>query len=299
MINIFKRPWLYFIISSFILVPGVISLLFNGLRPSIDFTGGTVLEISYTSEQAPSYERLIEIWGESYPIVSVQKTGEKQVVIKSAFVSDEQKQTALAQLNDTFGTIEQLRFETIGPVLSQELLVKTLTAVAIVSLIITAYVWYRFHELRYGVAAIIAMFHDSLILLGSFSLFGKYAGVEVDTLFVTAILTTLSFSVHDTIVVFDRIRELRPKFRRLSFRTVANISVLETLSRSINNSVTIIIMLLALFLLGGSSIRNFALALLIGAITGTYSSPFIAVPCLFLWDWLVEKKHQLSLKRKL
>ncbi len=286
MINLFKHPWLFFIISGLVLIPGVLSLAINGLRPSIDFTGGTVLEIRYTADQDPTIEKLSEIWGESYPVVSVQNTGDKQVVIKSTFVSDEQKQAALMQLGDQYGNLEQLRFETIGPVLSRELLVKTLTALALVSIIITFYVWYRFHELRYGVSAIFAMFHDSLILLGTFSLLGKYAGIEVDTLFVTAILTTLSFSVHDTIVVFDRIRELRPKFRRLPFRTVANTAVIETLSRSINNSVTIIIMLLALYLMGGDSIKNFALALLIGAVTGTYSSPFIAVPFLFFWDWM-------------
>ncbi len=292
MINLFKHPWIFFILSGLILIPGVISLVFFGLRPSIDFTGGTVLEISYSGDVAPSTESLTEIWGESYPVVLVQKTGEKQVVIKSPFVTDEQKQTALIALGETFGTVEQLRFETIGPVLSRELLIKTLTAVALVSFIITFYVWYRFHELKYGVSAIIAMFHDSLILLGVFSLLGKFADIEVDTLFVTAILTTLSFSVHDTIVVFDRIRELRPKFIRLPFRTVANTAVVETLSRSINNSVTIIIMLLALYLLGGDSIKNFALALLIGAVTGTYSSPFIAVPSLFVWDWIVERRRR-------
>lgn len=295
MINLFKRPWLFFFISGIILIPGLISLAVNGLRPSIDFTGGTVLEVSYSGEQEPTVENLSAIWGENYPVVSVQKTGEKQVVIKSAFVTDEQKQTAITQLGDQFGDLEQLRFESIGPVLSRELLIKTLTALALVSIIITFYVWYRFHELRYGVSAIFAMFHDSLILLGVFSLLGKYLGIEVDTLFVTGILTTLSFSVHDTIVVFDRIRELRPKFRRLPFRTVANTAVIETLSRSINNSVTIIIMLLALYLLGGNSIKNFALALLIGAITGTYSSPFIAVPFLFFWDsmasWIQKRKR--------
>lgn len=292
MINLFKRPWLFFIISGILFVPGLISLVLFGLKPSIDFTGGTVLEISYSGDTDPTVEKLTEIWAESYPVVSVLKTGDKQVVIKSAFVTDEQKQTALTKLGETFGQVEQLRFETIGPVLSRELLVKTLTAVAVVSIIITFYVWYRFHELKYGVSAIMAMFHDSIILLGSFSLLGKLAGIEVDTLFVTAILTTLSFSVHDTIVVFDRIRELRPKFRRLPFRTVVNTAVVETLSRSINNSVTIIIMLLALYLLGGDSIKNFALALLIGAVTGTYSSPFIAVPCLFAWDWVVERKSR-------
>lgn len=284
MINLFKRPWIFFLISAMVLVPGIISLVLFQLKPSIDFVGGSVLEIQYSGDQTPTTESLSELWGESYPVVSVQQTGDQQVVIKSPFVSEEQKQQALEQLQTTYGTVEQLRFETIGPTLSRELLIKTLTAIAIVSVIITGYVWYRFRELKYGVSAILAMFHDSMILLGAFSLLGHFRGVEVDTLFVTAVLTTLSFSVHDTIVVFDRIRELRPKFRRFDFPTVVNAAVVETLSRSINNSVTIIIMLLALYLLGGGPIKDFALALLIGAITGTYSSPFVAVPILLYWD---------------
>lgn len=292
MINLFKRPWLFFLLSAVVLVPGIFSLVRFGLLPSIDFTGGTVLEISYTGEPELTMEKLTEIWGESYPVVSAQKTGPGQVLIKSPFMSSDQEQAALETLRTQYELVDQLRFETIGPTLSKELLMKTITAVILVSVIIMSYVWYRFHELKYGVTAILAMFHDSLILLGSFSLLGHFVHIEVDTLFVTAVLTTLSFSVHDTIVVFDRIRELRPKFRRVPFQTIANTAVLETLSRSINNSITIIMMLLALYLLGGDSIRNFALALLIGAVTGTYSSPFTAVPLLLIWDKIADLRKK-------
>ena len=292
MINLFKRPWLFFLLSAVVLVPGIFSLVRFGLLPSIDFTGGTVLEISYAGEPELTMEKLTEIWGESYPVVSAQKTGPGQVLIKSPFMSSDQEQAALETLRTQYESVDQLRFETIGPTLSKELLMKTITAVILVSVIIMSYVWYRFHELKDGVTAILAMFHDSLILLGSFSLLGHFAHIEVDTLFVTAVLTTLSFSVHDTIVVFDRIRELRPKFRRVPFQTIANTAVLETLSRSINNSITIIMMLLALYLLGGDSIRNFALALLIGAVTGSYSSPFTAVPLLLIWDKIADLRKK-------
>jgi len=201
----------------------------------------------------------------------------------------ETKDGVIAKLEEKYGEIEEKRFGTVGPTLGKELLIKTLTAIVIVSGIITLYVWKQFSELKYGVSAILAMFHDSLILLGAFSLLGHFYGVEVDVLFVTALLTTLSFSIHDTIVVFDRIRELRHRNQRLNLEQVVSAAVIETLSRSINNSVTIILMLLALVLIGGESIRWFAVALLIGAITGTYSSTFTAAPLLLLWESVRKK----------
>ena len=156
------------------------------------------------------------------------------------------------------------------------------------------YVWVQFNELKYGVSAILAMFHDSLVLLGVFSLLGHFYHVEVDMLFVTALLTTLSFSVHDTIVVYDRIRELRGRYSKYSLTSLINTAITETLSRSINNSVTIIIMLAALAMLGGDTIRWFSAALLIGAVTGTYSSTFTAAPLLLLWEDI----KKMILKRK-
>jgi len=292
MINLFARPWLYFLLSACVLVPGIISLALFGLQPSIDFTGGSVLEIQVENGKTITYEELSEAVGDGFEIVSLQQTGESQYSIKSPFISESEKEESLGKIRDAYGEVVQLRFETIGPVVSRELIIKTLVAIALVALIITSYVWYRFHELKYGVTAILAMFHDTLVLLGVFSLLGKFFSIEVDTLFVTAVLTTLSLSVHDTIVVFDRIRELRPKHRSLPFATVVNAAVIETLSRSINNSVTIIVMLLALFLLGGATIQNFALALLIGAITGTYSSSFTAVPLLLVWDSFAKRRSR-------
>ena len=186
----------------------------------------------------------------------------------------------------------------MGPSLGKELLAKTLTGVIIAASLIMIYVWIQFSELKYGVSAILAMFHDSLILLGIFSLLGYFYGIEVDMLFVTALLTTLSFSVHDTIVVYDRIRELRGKYPRYSLVSLVNTAVTETLSRSINNSVTIIIMLAALAALGGDTIRWFAVALLIGAITGTYSSTFTAAPLLLLWEDVADKlRHRRKNKK--
>ena len=167
--------------------------------------------------------------------------------------------------------------------------ISTLIGITLSSLGILLYVAYRFGGGKYGVCAVLAMIHDSLVVLGAFSLLGHFYGAEVDALFVTALLTILSFSVHDTIVVYDRIRENLRKFPQEKFEPLANRSVNETLRRSINNSLTIIVMLVILTWLGGATVRFFSLALLIGTITGTYSSPFIATPILV---WMEKRKKK-------
>lgn len=277
------RYW-FFLISAVFLVPGIISLVLWGLRPSIDFTGGSLWEIQITSDQVISPSELEEQIEQVYEVDALQSSGENQFIIRAQQITNEQKDAALSTLTTTYLAITERRFETIGPVLGQELLQKMSVAIVLAAIFITFYVWRQFNQLKYGVCAIIAMFHDTLIVLGVFSLLGYFFNVEVGILFVTALLTTLSFSVHDTIVVFDRIRELRRLHHRLPYQTVLNTAVLETMARSINNSMTIIFMLLALVLLGGETIRWFVLALLIGAITGTYSSTFVAVPLLLVWE---------------
>ncbi len=287
--NIMKFRNLFFAISLLILIPSIISLLKYGFNSSIDFVGGSILEISINDSQA-SVESITEIISPTYEVRSITQTESERYVIEGIDIQNETKVVALSELQKTYPTAQELRFESVGPTLSKELLQKTLTALLLVAGIITIYVWRQFNELKYGVSAILAMFHDSLVLLGSFSLLGHFYGIQVDVLFVTALLTTLSFSVHDTIVVFDRIRELRRKHAGMEYKSLVNTAVLETLSRSINNSVTIIVMLAALSLLGGATIRWFAVALLIGAITGTYSSTFTAAPLLLLWDDIVARQ---------
>lgn len=284
------RP-IYFAISLAFLIPGLISLVLFGLRPAIDFTGGSLWEVTLPQPVEPS--RVEAIVDKVYSVSSVNKTGENSVIIRGEAIDPARKQQAVSAMQTELGTVNEVRFETVGPVLGKELIQKTIVAILIVAGIITWYVARQFSELKYGISAIAAMFHDSLILLGVFSILGKVAGVEVDVLFVTALLTTLSFSVHDTIVVFDRIRELKRKHPRDKFEDITNAAVLETMGRSINNSMTIIFMLTALVLMGGESIRWFATALLIGAITGTYSSTFTAVPLLLLWD---DAKKRLAAK---
>ena len=283
----------FFFLSLLVIVPGVYSLIRYGLRPSIDFTGGTLLEVRLPEGAELTRDNIAAVLPPDFQLATLQQSGANQFQLKGSELSNVARQSLLAGLQAQFTSVEVLRSETIGPTLSAELLRKTLNAVVLVAALITCYIWYRFRELRYGVCATIAMFHDTLVLLGSFSLLGHLYGVEADVLFVTALLTTLSFSVHDTIVVYDRIRELRRKYVRHSYVEILDAAVTETLTRSINNSVTIALMLLSLSLLGGATVRWFAIALLIGTVTGTYSSPFTAVPLLGLWD-TVQRRKQLS-----
>ncbi len=301
--NFMKWRYLYFVFSLCFLLPGIFSLLRFGLKPSIDFTGGSLLEIKVVQKN-PSVElkqeKLQSIVGKDYEIATVQQSGSDQVILRGKPISNEQKNVVLVKLQPAFVKVTEQRFETVGPILGQELVQKTLTAGLIVIVIIIGYVWHQFHDLKYGVAAVVAMLHDAFILIGAFSILGKLYNVEVDVLFVTALLTILSFSVHDTIIVFDRIRETVKLHPRTPYIDVINAAVLQTLGRSINNSMTIIIMLLTLVLLGGQTVHWFAVALLIGAVTGTYSSTFTAAPMLLVWDEVAakwrERKRQKSLR---
>lgn len=290
--NFMKWKWLYLFISLLVIIPGVVSLVTVGLKPAIDFTGGSLLEIQFTqvaTDQSISADDIKTQLAEVFQIEQIQSSGQNQVLIKGKPSSNEAKNLAIEVLQEKYGEVKELRFETVGPTLGKELLIKTIIGVGIVAGIILIYVWMQFSEPKYGVSAVLAMFHDTLVLVGVFSLLGYYFQVEVDVLFVTAVLTTLSFSVHDTIVVYDRIRELRTKHARGSLETIINTAVTETLSRSFNNSMTIIIMLASIALLGGESIRWFVVALLVGAVTGTYSSTFTAAPLLLVWETIAEK----------
>lgn len=282
--NFLKFRWLYFTISLSILIPGIVALFLWGLQPSIDFTGGSLIQLRGELQEDTTVQNLQAVLDESVTITSLQSASDGVVVIKASQMSNEQKDLLVSAASATPGGVIVERFETIGPTLSAELLTKTFAAVALVAGIITLYVARQFNELKYGVCAISAMLHDSLILLGVFSILGHFYSVEVDVLFVTAVLTTLSFSVHDTIVVFDRIRELQRLHPKTEYITLLNTAITQTLARSVNNSITIIIMLFALFILGGETIRWFSFALLVGAVTGTYSSTFTAVPLLTVWD---------------
>ena len=293
MIDFMKWKWLYFAISLVVIIPGVISLIFFGFKQSIDFTGGTILQMVITPKENQSLNEDVikQSLGDIVQLDEVH-INKDLVTLRTKPMNIMQKEKAIVALQSSFKTVEEVSFETVGPTLGKELLTKTLIAMLLSAGGITLYVAYRFNELKYGVCAVLAMLHDSLVLLGIFSLFGKFMGVQVDTLFVTAVLTILSFSVHATIVVYDRIRELRKKSLGLSFDDVINTAVTETMSRSINNSMAIIFMLFVLWLLGGDSMKWFVLALLIGTITGTYSSTFTAAPLLVVWSEMVKRRKK-------
>lgn len=290
-----KYKWLYFFLSALVLIPGIVSLVRFGLRPAIDFTGGTLLELKFEQDtkilEYGDIKKMIEEQGAE--VSSVQSSGEKTVLIRMKPIDKDQTEKIKTDLGEKFGEApEEVRLETVGPTLGRELLIKTIVAIILAAGFILGYVAWQFKDKKFGICAILAMFHDSLILLGSFSWLGYFFGVEVDTLFVTAVLTILSFSVHDTVVVYDRIRESQKLFPKAPFEDLVNKAITETLSRSLNNSLTIIFMLVALLLLGGVTIKWFIVALLIGTIAGTYSSTFTAAPLLVVWEKFKERKRR-------
>lgn len=284
-INWMKYIKLYFLISSLVILPGLYSLFTFGLKTSIEFTGGTEVSVSLKSDQK---EELLAGLSSKNPEVVSESNG--LVSLRMQETSQVEFESVLKNVSTTSGKIAVESFEVVGPILGKETLKKTLNALLISSILLLVYITFAFKKFQFGICAVLAMLHDTLVLLGSFSLLGKYFGVEVDLLFVTAVLTILSFSVHDTIVVYDRIRELSHKIKNVSFEKLVNQAVSETMVRSLNNSLTIIFMLVAMYLLGGESTKYFALALLIGTVTGTYSSTFTAAPLLVVWNNLFEKK---------
>lgn len=290
MIDFMKFKWLYLAISGSMILVSLISLAVWQIKPSIDFIGGALLEVRFTDREDLGNEQIESVSSTVEGVDTNSITYSKEsnsFILRTNSIDETKKSELLTAFKDQISEVEEVRFETVGPTLGKELLVKTLVAMIIASVLIMLYVTYQFKDRTYGLAAILAMFHDTLILIGSFSLFGHFMGVEVDTLFVTAVLTTLSFSVHDTIVVFDRIRETLKQAPGAKFVDIINKAITETLQRSLNNSMTIIFMLTALALLGGITIKWFVVALLIGTVLGTYSSPFVAAPILL---FLISKK---------
>jgi preprotein translocase subunit SecF len=291
MIRFSKYLWLYFCISAVVLVPGLYTLGVHGLRPAVDFTGGTLLEIQ--AEQSISQASVEEtLTQQDITTAVVQSVGDRGFMIRLK-PEDSPKTSTLQQAlaSASAQPITIVRNETVGPVLGQELLRKTITAALVAISVILLYVAYAFRNIKFGVSAIVALVHDLLVVLGIFALLGQWLHVEVDTLFVTAFLTTMSFSVHDTIVVFDRIREMGRRGEKGSFEELCDKALTETIGRSLTNSLTIVFMLVALVLMGGGTIQWFVTALLVGTISGTYSSPFIATPVLILWDRWEKRKR--------
>ena len=288
MINFLKYRWLYFLISAVIIGAGLFSIAKWGFRYSIDFTGGSNFEFQMNKiVQKDKIQKVLDL--NKISVVSL-KLIDKNILLRTK-VLDQDKESLLKKDLEAKLKIKitVLRSETVGPVLGKEAIRKTLIASILAVVGILIYMSFAFKGFNFAFSAVLAMFHDLLVVVGTYSLLGHFFGAEVDTMFVTAVLTTMSFSVHDTIVIFDKIREYNELGETKYIEEASNKAVTETMVRSLNNSMTIVFMLLALTMMGGSTIRFFILTLLIGTITGTYSSPFVATPILV---WLEKHKQK-------
>lgn len=282
--NIMKLRPFFLVISTILLGSSLFSIITWKFKPSIDFAGGSIWEVSL-----PGFveDKTKEVFTKNnLELKEAISMGGDNYSLKFIDINPEQKGNLDKTIKEVYPEFKELKFETIGATLGKELLQKTIAAIILSSLFLFLFIGRRFHDFSFGISAILAMLHDTFILIGSFSLLGHFFGAELDSLFVTALLTTLSSSVHDTVVTFDRIRELKTQSYQKDWVSLANQAVTETLTRSINNSMTIIFMLLSLVLLGGSTTRWFATALLIGVICGTYSSIGVAIPLVIFF-----KKH--------
>jgi preprotein translocase subunit SecF len=290
-----KRYW-FFGLSLLIIIPGLIALALGGLRPSIDFTGGTLLEVLFTSGTAPEPDdvrsALADIVAESVDMklenIQIQTLGTDGIVLRMQPIDQETMDGIIDTLDEAFDGVTLNMADNVGASVGGEVAQRAAGAVGLAAIAIAAYIWFAFRKLphasRYGFAAVASMVHDVLVLIGLEAILGLLMGWEADSLFLTAVLTVIGFSVHDTIVVFDRIRENRAKYRYAPFERVVNHSIVQTLDRSINTTLTVLFTLLAMALFGGATTRHFIVILLLGMISGAYSSIFNAAAILVVWE---------------
>jgi preprotein translocase subunit SecF len=287
--NILGKRYIFFGVSLLIIISGLIILFVNSVPLSIDFTGGSLLEVTFSS-QSPEPSEIIEIYDASnIQDVQVQTSDTGSYIIRSQFLDNEQRDVVIAALSEKFGDVTLVRFDSVGPSIGEQVTTRGAIAVAVSSLLVVLFIAWSFrgvqNALRYGVCAIIAMIHDVAIIFAITGFGSLLFGWEIDALFLTALLTVIGFSMQDTIVVFDRIRENTNIYRRLEYETLVNHSIVQTLQRSINTQLmTVEFLLLALAMFGGVTLREFASILLIGLLSGTYSSIFIAAPILVVWE---------------
>lgn len=301
MLNIIRYYKFWMTLSIALFVAGVISLAVFGLKLGIDFQGGTLTQLAF--EQAPDTVAVAEtVKSAGIEHAQIQSAGEKSLIIRTEPQEKAAHDAMIKALQEKFGNVTEEQYTSIGPVIGKELRSRAFLQLLLVSLGIIFYIAYAFRKVtrpvsswRFGIAAIIALIHDLFIVIGVFSILGHFYGVEVDGLFVTAILTVLGFSVHDTIVVFDRIRENLRIRAGQSLSEIINNSINQTLIRSLNTTLTVVFVLTALLLFGGETIRWFTAALLIGIIAGTYSSIFVASPILLIWhNWEMRRRSARS-----
>jgi len=287
--NILGKRYIFFALSLVLIVPGLIILFVGGVPLSIDFTGGSLLEVSFNA-QSPNTSEILAVYenaGVSDAQVQTSDTG--SYIIRSQFLENEGRDAVLMALNESIGEVTVIRFDSVGPSIGEQVTSRGALAVTVSSLLVVLFIAWSFrgvaNAFRYGICAILAMIHDVAIIFSITAIGSRLWGWEIDSLFLTALLTVIGFSMQDTIVVFDRIRENSNIYRRLEYETLVNHSIVQTLQRSINTQLmTVEFLLLALAMFGGITLREFASILLIGLLSGTYSSIFIAAPILVLWE---------------
>jgi len=291
--NIIGYRKLWYTISAILVIPGIIALFLWGLKPGIDFSGGTLMEIQFTKSDVSVEQVRDSLKDLSLRNLVVQPSGNSNFLLRTEQINQE-THTKVNESLAKIGESQELRFDTVGPTVSNDLKNKAIIALIMASLAIIIYIAIAFRQVprpvnswRFGVCAVLALVHDLAFVTGLFAILGHFYGYEIDSLFITALLTIMGFSVHDTIVVFDRIRENLRKHPSVDFETNVNDSILQTLNRSLNTSLTVLIVLACLYFLGGESLKQFILALLVGIAIGTYSSIFNASQLLVSWQgWI-------------
>lgn len=304
--SIVKQRKIWFTLSSILVIGSLMAVLALGLKLGIDFQGGSLLEIQFNQQTIPPSSEIViqSLSALDLGTVTAQLAGESDMIIRFREVDEDTHQQILTTLSQNLAIeglegniIEEKRFESIGAVIGKELKNRTILAVSIVLVIIVIYIAWAFRKVadpiaswKYGIIATLALFHDVIITLGAFAILGYFYGIEINAPFVAAILTILGFSVNDTIIVFDRTRENLIKNLGSNFEDVVQKSLDEVIVRSINTSFTVLLTLFAILVLGGPSVRDFILALIIGFTVGAYSSIFVASPLLVTWEKLGRKK---------
>ena len=296
-----KRAW-YFVFSALIIIPGLASMIIppgwasldSGLKAGIDFTSGSVMNATFDSvvDEADIQQRMEAL---GHPEALIQRVGRDNYFIRTTVLAEAQgdglseREVIERDLEESLGLQRaRVEFDTVSPIVAQETVRIAFYALAAASVFILLYVWYAFRRVpkahRYGVSAVLALAHDVLVILGVFSILGRVIGMEVNSMFIVGLLIVAGYSVNDTIVVFDRIRENVVRHPDRELGPLVNLSIMESMGRSLNTSCTTLFVLIAMLLIGGPSIRELLLVLAIGAVVGTYSSVFIASQFLVMWD---------------
>lgn len=295
--NIIKFRWLWYIVSAVLIGGSILSLVVFGLKQGIDFTGGALTVVRFEGTRPSPLEVEPVLAPLDLGGTVIQPVGDMDMSFRTKSIDEETHQKFLTALRGKYGTITELRFDSIGPVIGQELRSKSVTALIVVFVAILVYIAFTFRKVsvpvvswKYGAITAFTALHDVIVPIGVFAILGKIHGTEIGTSFIAAVLTVMGFSIHDTIVVLDRVRE---NLQRTSgvFEDIVNTSLNQTIVRSLNTTISTLLALVAVWLFGGDSVRDFALALIIGIATGAFSSIFVAAPLLVTW-------HKYDAKRK-